>query len=165
MGYLKCEVWWFTSNVILFTRRWVNEMSSLTLSFSEKIRLTSHVNHMLGSWLIWNVKSYCLPPFRRKARGHGIWLSVVRGAWRVMCGVWFRVCSRYLVSTTVTPPVFDQSFWNFTGVLIMVWRYACIFYRSLNYFFLYFFHIFNLEFFAWFWVCSGNLVSTTPPTV
>ena len=27
------------------------------------------------------------------------------------------------------------------------------------------FHIFNLDFFAWFRVCSGNLVSATPPTV
>ena len=24
--------------------------------------------------------NYCPPPFRRKARGHGIWLSVVRGS-------------------------------------------------------------------------------------
>ena len=79
---------------------------------------------------------YCPPPFRRKARGHSIRLSVERGAW-------FRVYSRYLLSATPST-VFNQSFWNFTGVFIMVWECACAFYRSLNYFF----HIFNLDFFC-----------------
>ena len=69
----------------------------------------------------------CPPPFRRKARGHSIRHSVVRGAW-------FRVYNRYLVSAT-PPTVFNQSFWNFTGVFIMVWRCACAFYRILKLFF------------------------------
>ena len=105
------------------------------------------------------MSNYFPLPFWRKARGHGIWLSMVRDAW-------FRVCSRYLVSAT-PPTVLDRSFWNFTGVLIMVWRYACAFYRILNLiFFFHFFHIFNLDFYlAWFRVCSGNHVIATPPTV
>ena len=100
---------------------------------------------------------YCPLPFRRKARGHGIWLSVVHDAW-------FWVCRRYRVSAT-PPTVLDQSFWNFTGVLIMVWRHACAFYRILNLFFFSLFHVFNLDFFAWLRVCSGKFVSATHPTV
>ena len=34
---------------------------------------------------------YCPPPFRRKARGHNIRLSVVRGAWFVVRGSEFIV--------------------------------------------------------------------------
>ena len=83
---------------------------------------------------------YCPPPFRRKARGHSIRLCVVRGAW-------FRVYSRYLVSAT-PPTVFNQSFWNFTGVFIIVWRCACAFYRILKLFLFTFFRIFNLDFFC-----------------
>ena len=79
--------------------------------------------------------------------------------------LWKCICSRYLVS--VTPPkVLDRSFWNFTGVFIMVWRYACAFYRILKLiFFFTFFTLLTKTFFAWFWVCSGYLVSATPPTV
>ena len=65
---------------------------------------------------------YCLPPFRRKARGHGIWLSVVRGAW-------FRVCSRYLVSA-IPPTVLIRYLWNFTGVLIISWRFTSTFLQN-----------------------------------
>ena len=81
------------------------------------------------------------PPFRRKARGHGVRLSMMRYAW-------FRICSRYLVSAT-PPTVLGGSFWNFTGVSIMVWRYACAFTESWNNFFQ-IFHIFNLDFFSCF---------------
>ena len=39
-----------------------------------------------------------------------------------------------------TPPtVLGQSFWNFTGVLRMVWRYAYCFFRILKLFFITFF--------------------------
>ena len=48
--------------------------------------------------------------------------------------LWKCICSRYLVSAT-PPTVFDRSFWNSTGVLIMVWRFACAFYRILKLFF------------------------------
>ena len=74
---------------------------------------------------------YCPPPFRRKAEGHCFWLSVVHGAW-------FRIFSRYLVPLT-PPTVFVRSFWNFTGVLRMVWRYACVFFRILKLFFITFY--------------------------
>ena len=48
------------------------------------------------------------------------------------------IWSMYLVS--VTPPtVFGESFWNFTGVLRMVWRYAYCFFRILKLFFITFF--------------------------
>ena len=44
---------------------------------------------------------------------------------------WFRVCSVNLVSAA-PPTVLYWGVWNFTGILIMVWRYACAFYRTLN---------------------------------
>ena len=72
---------------------------------------------------------------------------------------------------SATPPAFlYQSFWNFTFILIMVWRYACAFYRILKYFFFsFFFYIFILDFFhasiLWKYICSRYLVSATPPTV
>ena len=51
-----------------------------------------------------------------------------------------QVCtwSMYLVSAT-PPTVFGESFWNFTGVLRMVWRYAYCFFRILKLFFITFF--------------------------
>ena len=48
------------------------------------------------------------------------------------------IWSMYLVSAT-PPTVFGESFWNFTGVLRMVWRYACCFFRILKLFFITFF--------------------------
>ena len=60
--------------------------------------------------------------------------------------------SRYIKSAT-PPKVLCQFIWNFTGVLIMIWRYACFsfivvvvfvfvcsFLQPSNYFFVYFFH-------------------------
>ena len=44
------------------------------------------------------------------------------------------IWSMYLVSAT-PPTVFGESFWNFTGVLRMVWRYAYCFFRILKLFF------------------------------
>ena len=53
------------------------------------------------------------------------------------------IWSIYLVS--VTPPtVFGESFWNFTVVFRMVWRYAYCFLRILKLFFLHF----NLDIFS-----------------
>ena len=43
--------------------------------------------------------------------------------------------SRYLVPITPTT-VLNWSFWNFTGALRMVWRYACVFSRILKLFFI-----------------------------
>ena len=44
-----------------------------------------------------------------------------------------RIGSRYLVPVTPTT-VLSRSFWNFTGALRMVWKYACGFFESWNYF-------------------------------
>ena len=46
-----------------------------------------------------------------------------------------RIGSRYLVPVTPTT-VLNRSFWNFTGALRMVWRYACVFFRILKLFFI-----------------------------
>ena len=46
-----------------------------------------------------------------------------------------RIGSRYLVPVTPTT-VLSGSFWNFTGALRMVWRYACVFFRILKLFFI-----------------------------
>ena len=48
------------------------------------------------------------------------------------------IWSMYLVSAT-PPTVFGESFWNFTDVLRMVWRYAYYFFRILKLFFITFF--------------------------
>ena len=48
------------------------------------------------------------------------------------------IWSMNLVSAT-PPTVFGESFWNFTGVLRMVWRYAYCFFRILKLFFITFF--------------------------
>ena len=53
------------------------------------------------------------------------------------------IWSMYLVSAT-PPTVFGESFWNFTDVLRMVWRYAYCFLRILKLFFLHF----NLDIFS-----------------
>ena len=46
--------------------------------------------------------------------------------------------SRYLVPKTPTT-VLSRFFWNFTGALRMVWRYACGFFRILKLFFVTFY--------------------------
>ena len=48
------------------------------------------------------------------------------------------IWSMYLVSAT-PPTVFCEAFWNFTGVLRMVWRYAYCFFRILKLFFITFY--------------------------
>ena len=53
------------------------------------------------------------------------------------------IWSIYLVSAT-PPTVFGESFWNFTVVFRMVWRYAYCFLRILKLFFLHF----NLDVFS-----------------
>ena len=75
--------------------------------------------------------------------------------------------SRYLVPVTLTT-VLSQSFWNFTGALRMVWRYACGFFRILKLFFITFYTFWT----DIFWVISlkkstGSryLVPLTPPTI
>ena len=67
-----------------------------------------------------------------------------------------RIGNRYLVPVTPTT-VLSRSFWNFTGALRMVWRYACGFFRILKLFFITL-HILNLDIF---WVlilqkCIGS---------
>ena len=108
-----------------------------------------------------SILTFCPPPFRRKAEGHCFWFSVGRGAW-------FQIFSRYLVPLT-PPTVYVRSFWNFTGVLRMVWRCACGFFQNPEIIFYHFLHILNLDIF---WVLilqksigSRYLVPLTPSTV
>ena len=56
------------------------------------------------------------------------------------------IWSMYLVSAT-PPTVFGESFWNFTGVLRMVWRYAYCFFRILKLFFITFYAFLTWTFF------------------
>ena len=78
------------------------------------------------------------------------------------------IWSMYLVSAT-PPTVFGESFWNFTGVLRMVWRYAYCFFQNPEIIFYHFFRIFNLYIFRalilQICIWSMYLVSATPPTV
>ena len=78
------------------------------------------------------------PTFSKKSRG--ILFSAFCGA----CGAWFRIFSRYLFPLT-PPTVFVRSFWNFTGALRMVWRYACVFFQNPEIIFYHFLHILNLD--------------------
>ena len=113
-----------------------------------------------------NLLNFLSPAFSKKSRG--TLFAAFRGAWRVAHGAWFRIFSRYLAPLT-PPTVFVRSFWNFTGALRMVWRYACVFFRILKLYFYHFLHILNLDIF---WVlilqkCIGSryLVPLTPPIV
>ena len=78
------------------------------------------------------------------------------------------IWSMYLVSAT-PPSVFGESFWNFTGVFRMVWRYAYCFFQNPEIIFYHFFRIFNLDIFRalilQICIWSMYLVSATPPTV
>ena len=71
-------------------------------------------------WVIEKLVIFLSLAFSSKRRG-----DIVFGC------AWLRVYTRYFVSTT-PPTVFNQSFWNFTGVFIIVWRCACAFYRILK---------------------------------
>ena len=55
------------------------------------------------------------------------------------------IWSMYLVSAT-PPTVFGESFWNFTDVLRMVWRYAYCFFRILKLFLSLFTHFYFRHF-------------------
>ena len=94
-------------------------------------------------------------------------------SWNYFLSLFTRFELRHFLSSNITaltpPAVFDRSFWNFTWVFRMAWKYAGGFFRILKYFFYYFFRIFNLDIF---WVlilqkCIGcrYLVPLTPPTV
>ena len=105
------------------------------------------------------------PAFSKKSGG--TLFLVFHGAWCVVRDAWFWIFSRYFVPLT-PPTVFVRSFWNFTGVLRMVWRCASGFFRILKLFFITL-HILNLDIF---WVLilqksigSRYLVPLTPPTV
>ena len=78
------------------------------------------------------------------------------------------IWSKYLVSAT-PPTVFGESFWNFTGVLRMVWRYAYCFFRILKLFFITFYAFLTQDIFRalilQICIWSMYLVSATPPTV
>ena len=59
-----------------------------------------------------------------------------------------QICIRSMYLVSATPPtVFGESFWNFTGVLRMVWRYAYCFLRILKLFFITFYAFLTKTFF------------------
>ena len=112
--------------------------------FENGISLNLGLGGMIhGTLLFMNCYFLLSPAFSKKSGGtlflvfRGAWCvvrgawRVARGAWRVARGAWFRVFSGYFVPLT-PPTVSVQSFWNFTGVLRMVWRYACGFFRILK---------------------------------
>ena len=75
--------------------------------------------------------------------------------------------SRYLVPFT-PPTIFGRFFWNFTGVLRMIWRCACGFFNpEINFY--YFLHILNIDIFLVLIlqkrIGSRYLVPLTPLTV
>ena len=164
----------------------------LSPAFSKKSRGTLFLA-FCGAWcVVPNFSRYLVPltPPTVFVRSFWNFTDALRMVWRYACGFfqnpeiifyhffhilnldifWVLILqkcigSRYLVPLT-PPTVFGRFFWNFTGVLRMVWRYACGFFRILK---LFFFHILNLDIF---WVlilqkCIGSryLVPLTPPTV
>ena len=68
-----------------------------------------------------------------------------------------RIGSRYLDPVTPTT-VLSRSFWNFTGALRMVWRYACGFFRILKLFFI---TGFLLQYLGKWYRTNGLLVNST----
>ena len=74
---------------------------------------------------------FCPRPFGRKAEGLSFCLSVLPSIRSSVLPTPFR--SRYLVGAT--PTALYRFFWNFTGVLVMVLRYACGLDISLRLFF------------------------------
>ena len=68
-----------------------------------------------------------------------------------------RIGSRYLDPVTPTT-VLSRSFWNFTGALRMAWRYACVFFRILKFFFI---TGFQLQYLGKWYRTNGPLVNFT----
>ena len=68
-----------------------------------------------------------------------------------------RIGSRYLDPVTPTT-VLSRSFWNFTGALRIVWRYACVFFRILKLFFI---TGFLLQYLGKWYRTNGPLVNFT----
>ena len=93
----------------------------------------------------WASKKYPYRPYNGE-NGVSTFLSPATRKWRgiMLYPPKFWVSVRPSAPTTIlvsaTPPtVLGQSFWNFTGVLRMVWRYAYCFFRILKLFFITFF--------------------------
>ena len=115
-----------------------------------------------------------LCPATRKWRGIMLyppkfWVSV-RPSVRLSVRPSVRPSAPTTILVSATPPtVLCQSFWNFTGVLRMVWRYAYCFFQNPEIIFYHFFPIFNLDIFRalilQICIWSMYLVSATPPTV
>ena len=73
----------------------------------------------------------------------------------------------YIVGAT-PHTVLYRFFWNFTGVLVIVWRYACDFDIIFRLFLLLFSKLNLVIFQALYitkWIYRGNLVGATPPAV
>ena len=99
------------------------------------------------------------PAFSKKSEGTRY--SAFRGEWCVKSDAW------------CVAPCERNSSYSFGPVLLQLYRCfnhglkicMCFLQNPSVHFFFHFFHIFNLDFFAWFRVCSGNMVSIPPPTV
>ena len=82
--------------------------------------------------------------------------------------LWKCIDSGYLVSATLHTILY-QSFWNFTHVFSMAWRYECGLDIILELIFYDFFHFVNLVIFwpqiLWKCIDSGYLVSAIPYTI
>ena len=139
-GLLPLQHWLFLARLTRICRAWL--FSSLRVRLGIILGLgilglwngftcAILVKERKQSWLsLISINSFLLSPAFSKKSGGTLFL-VFRGAWRVVRGAWFRVFSGYFVPLT-PPTVSVQSFWNFTGVLRMVWRYACGFFRILK---------------------------------
>ena len=141
---------------VVFSESW-NYFFSLFCIFNLDIFWALILQKCIGS-------RYLVPSTPPTVFGQSFWnfTRALRMVWRYACG-FFRILklifitffafltdifltlmlqkcigSRYLVPST-PPTVFGQSFWNFTGALRMVWRYACGFFRIMKLFFIIFF--------------------------
>ena len=138
---------------IIVTRQWVPCVRNSSYSFMPiPLKLHRCFDHCLKicMWFGYNPEIIFYYFFRKL--NLAIFHTFLLSKW---IDSWYLVCA--------TPPtVLCQFLWNFTGVLIMVWRYACGLDIILTLFFYYFFHIFNLAAFpAQTLKCiySGDLVS------
>ena len=86
---------------------------------------------------------YIIMPRHQKVAGYYVIPSEilsVRPSVRLSVHPSVRPSAPTTILVSATPPtVLGQSFWNFTGVLWMVWRYAYCFFRILKLFFITFF--------------------------
>ena len=141
-----------------------SESSLGALSFCWFCHEAAHITFLPG----WKNFGALVMPRHQKVAGYYVIPSEILSV-RPSVRLSVRPSAPTIILVSATPPtVLGQSFWNFTGVLRMVWRYAYCFFRILKLFFITFFpfltDIFRaliLQICIW----SMYLVSATPPTV